>query len=87
LAQLRVEHEDLLHADPRPLDWSARILVLDQRFHELIARSAGLPRLSEEIDRYRALIESIREAVGNIAHAQDVALGGTPADHRPSAPA
>jgi DNA-binding GntR family transcriptional regulator len=74
LEQLRVEHEELLHADPRPLDWSARILVLDQRLHELIARSSGMPRLSEEIDRYRALIESIREAVGNIAHAQDVAL-------------
>ncbi len=74
LEQLRLEHEDLLHADPRPVDWSARILVLDQRLHELIARSSGMPRLSEEIDRYRALIESIREAVGNIAHAQDVAL-------------
>ena len=74
LSQLRLEHEDLLHADPRPLDWSAHILVLDQRFHELVARSSGMPRLSEEIDRYRSLVESIREAVGNIAHAQDVAL-------------
>src|SRR6185503_17779954 len=74
LEQLRAEHEDLLHADPRPIDWSARILVLDQRLHELIAHYSGMPRLSEEIDRYRALIESIREAVGNIAHAQDVAL-------------
>ena len=74
LNPLKLEHEDLLHADPRPVDWSARILVLDQRLHELIARSSGMPRLSEEIDRYRALIESIREAVGNIAHAQDVAL-------------
>jgi DNA-binding GntR family transcriptional regulator len=74
LTQLKLEHEELLHAQPRPNNWSARILTLDQRLHELIARSSGSQRLSEEIDRYRALVEAIREAVGNIAHAQDVAL-------------
>jgi DNA-binding GntR family transcriptional regulator len=74
LEELRFEHDQLLHAEPRPHDWSARILALDQRFHERVARSSGSVRLAEEIDRYRGLIEAVREAVGNIAHAQDAAL-------------
>jgi DNA-binding GntR family transcriptional regulator len=74
LTNMRLEHEELLHADPRPTHWSGLILTLDQRFHEMVSRASGSVRLAEEIERYRGLVSAIREAVGNTAHAQDVAL-------------
>src|SRR5437867_615631 len=46
LNNIKLEHEELLHAQPRPTDWSARILALDQRFHELVAHSSGRQRLA-----------------------------------------
>ena len=49
-------------------------MALDQQFHELIAQSSHNERLAAEIDRYRTLVQSIREAVGNIQNAQDFAL-------------
>jgi DNA-binding GntR family transcriptional regulator len=59
---------------PRSVAWSAAILELDQEFHELISSNCGNTRLHEEIERYRNLVQTIRQAVGNTAHAQDAAL-------------
>ena len=75
LSQLRREHEELLNSPgPHGAVWSAAVLALDEKFHQLIARNSGSERLAEEIGRYRELIISVRQAVGNIARAQDVAL-------------
>jgi len=52
---------------------SADMLLLDQQFHELISASCGSTRLAEEIARYRGLVQSVREAIGNKEHALDVA--------------
>jgi len=72
--RLREDHQNLLAVQPRSPQWSAVVLALDDRFHELIANSSGNQRLADEIARYRELVDAIRAAVGNIAHAQDVAL-------------
>ena len=59
---------------PRSIAWSAAILELDQEFHELISSNCGNVRLHEEIERYRNLVQTIRQAVGNTAQAQEAAL-------------
>ena len=84
LAEPRIEHKQLqeirektqqfLNAATRGADWSGEAMTLDQQFHELLANSSGNERLAEEINRYRTLVQSIREAVGNIQNAQDFAL-------------
>jgi len=70
----RFRHEMMLLLKKRPSDWSERAWELDREFHALIANHCGSRRLAEEISRYRTLMQSIREAVGNQYHAQDNAL-------------
>ena len=60
--------------EQRPPGWGEQALALDQRLHELIARSSGSERLAEEIHRYWTLALSIGEAVGNVAQTRDHAL-------------
>lgn len=74
LDALRQEMTDLLGAN-HASDWSARAMISDRRLHALIAQYCGSQRLDEEIGRYNTLIQCIREAVGNQAHAQQRALG------------
>jgi DNA-binding GntR family transcriptional regulator len=74
LRHLRERTQELLHAPDRPRSWVIDALALDQQLHELISHSSGSERLSAEIGRYRVLVQSVREAVGNLEHAQDVAM-------------
>jgi len=74
LGEIRERHEELLRHQSRSPAWSADAMVLDEQFHELVSVSSGSQRLAEEIGRYRALVQSIREAVGNTERRQDVAL-------------
>ena len=74
LQEIREKTQQFLNATTRSPDWSTEAMALDQQFHELLATSSGNERLAEEIDRYRTLVQSIREAVGNIQNAQDFAL-------------
>jgi DNA-binding GntR family transcriptional regulator len=54
----------LLRDNTEP-NWSATVMESDLRFHTLIADHCENPRLRDEIDRYSALIEVVRETVGN----------------------
>ena len=45
--------------------------MLDGEFHELVSRSSGSERLAEEIGKYRNLVISVGNAVGNKLHAHD----------------
>lgn len=74
LRELRDNTQTLLNANPRPNGWATEAIMIDQKFHEAISVSSGSERLAEEIGRYRALVQSIREAVGNSEHAQEVAM-------------
>lgn len=74
LQEIREKTQQFLNAPSRGADWSSEAMSLDQQFHELLAGSSGSERLAEEIGRYRTLVQSIREAVGNIQNAQDFAL-------------
>jgi len=74
LQEIREKTQQFLNAPTRAPDWSGEAMALDQQFHELIATASGSERLAEEINRYRTLVQSIREAVGNIQNAQDFAL-------------
>jgi DNA-binding GntR family transcriptional regulator len=74
LQEIREKTQQFLNASTRGADWSGEAMTLDQQFHELLATSSGNERLAEEINRYRTLVQSIREAVGNIQNAQDFAL-------------
>ncbi len=44
-----------LGASAEDADWSARWIDFDEEFHATIARASGLPRLAEDIGRYRLL--------------------------------
>jgi DNA-binding GntR family transcriptional regulator len=74
LQEIREKTQQFLNAPTRAPDWSGEAMTLDQQFHELLATASGSERLAEEINRYRTLVQSIREAVGNIQNAQDFAL-------------
>jgi len=52
-------------------DFPERALALDGEFHDLISRSSGSERLAEEIGKYRNLVSSVGNAVGNKLHAHD----------------
>ena len=60
--------------EPPSPQWTAQSLILDQEFHEIVSVGSGSTRLAEEIARYRNLVDTIREAVGNTSHALEVAL-------------
>ncbi len=55
-------------------EWSRRALALDYRLHDLIAEHCGDSRLASEIHRYHALMQTIREIVGNRRRTQQHAL-------------
>src|SRR4051812_37603579 len=74
LQEIRDKTQQFLNASTRGPDWSGEAMALDQEFHELLATSSGNERLAAEIGRYRTLVQSIREAVGNTSNAQDFAL-------------
>ena len=74
LLHIRAVTQRLLHDPVRDAAWSIQVMSLDQKFHELISSSSGTERLAAEIERYRDLVISLREAVGNTEHALDVAL-------------
>jgi DNA-binding GntR family transcriptional regulator len=76
LSEIRERTQRFIRA-PRDQHWSAKVVELDLEFHGLLARSCGCARLAEEIGRYRDLIQTIQQTVGNNASAQEVAL----ADH------
>ncbi len=63
LAQLRGEADDLLSAR-RDVDWAARAIDYDIRFHDVIAAACGNERLRKEIARYRLLVRSFCRLTG-----------------------
>jgi DNA-binding GntR family transcriptional regulator len=71
LQEIRKQTQQLLQKSSRGKVWSEQALALDQQFHILISRSAGSERLAEEIGRYRNLVVSVGDAVGNKLHAHD----------------
>ncbi|MBN2023347.1 MAG: GntR family transcriptional regulator [Pirellulales bacterium] len=72
LGQLKRDMLRLTRGGGEP-GWSAAAMENDLRFHALIADHCGNPRLRDEIDRYSALVEAVRETVGN---ERDVQLKG-----------
>jgi DNA-binding GntR family transcriptional regulator len=72
LEQLKQDMLQLIRGNSEP-GWSATVMESDLRFHALIANHCGNPRLRNEIGRYSALIEVVREMVGN---ERDVQLQG-----------
>lgn len=69
LAALR-EEMLALRTDTSADGWSDRAMSADRRLHELIAKSAGNPRLVREIERYNILVQAARDVVGNEISAQ-----------------
>ena len=60
--------------EPHSPAWSAEIVELDRKFHELISQHSGSVRLAEEIGRYQDIVQTIRQVVGNTLQAQDIAI-------------
>jgi DNA-binding GntR family transcriptional regulator len=71
LSEFREQTQELLAQDDRSPSWTETALALDQSFHELLSRSSGSERLAEEIGKYRNLVVSVGNAVGNKLHAHD----------------
>src|SRR5688572_18458476 len=71
IREFREDTQRLLAKNDRSPTWTEDALALDQRFHELISRSSGSERLAEEIGKYRNLVVSVGNAVGNKLHAHD----------------
>lgn len=57
-------------AERKSGDWSAQAMELDARLHTQIARGCANARLCHEIDRYKNLMQSIREVVGDTHRVQ-----------------
>jgi DNA-binding GntR family transcriptional regulator len=53
---------------------SEREMATDRRLHRMIADACGSGRLYDEIERYDALVQAIREIVGNRRQAQQRAM-------------
>jgi DNA-binding GntR family transcriptional regulator len=70
LKDIRKRTMDLIQAE-KGENFAEAALALDGEFHELISRSAGSERLAEEIGKYRNLVISVGNAVGNKLHAHD----------------
>lgn len=64
LAALRTE-ADALAAEPKAVDWTARALEFDLRFHDAVARAAGNRRLQVDISRYRLLVRAFCRMTGS----------------------
>jgi DNA-binding GntR family transcriptional regulator len=47
-------------------------MAADRRLHELIAASCGSKRLAREIRRYDTLVQALRDATFEKAHAQKI---------------
>jgi len=71
LHEIRDETQRLADLETHGKKWAEAALDLDERFHELISKSAGSERLSQEIARYRALVMTVGDAVGNRLQAHE----------------
>lgn len=75
LQEMKTEFERLA-AEPRhDRAWSHAEWVVDSRLHETIVRHSGNNRLVEEVAAYGALIQIVRETVGNARRMQEQAIG------------
>jgi DNA-binding GntR family transcriptional regulator len=72
LEELKQDMLQLIGNNSEP-GWSTAVMESDLQFHSLIANHCGNPRLRDEIRRYTALVEVVREMVGN---ERDVQLQG-----------
>lgn len=63
LRDLRISQAKL--AERKVSDWSDQAMELDEQLHGLIADYCDNVRLKHEIDRYRNLMQAIREVVGD----------------------
>ncbi|MBN2216042.1 MAG: GntR family transcriptional regulator [Pirellulales bacterium] len=64
LEQLKQDMLQLTRGNREP-GWSTIVMENDLQFHSLIANYCGNPRLRDEIRRYTALVEVVREVAGN----------------------
>src|SRR5262249_13759617 len=71
LQEIRNETHRLAELETHGKKWAEQALELDERFHELISKSAGSERLAQEIARYRALVMTVGDAVGNRLQAHE----------------
>jgi len=69
LAAVRVVSESLA-APSGDAGWSARWIDFDDEFHTTIARVSGLPRLAEDIGRYRLLHRGLNQTLTEPASLQ-----------------
>jgi len=65
LAELREGVCDLRDKAGQESSWSNSAMEQDIRFHGLISSHCGNPRLANEIERYSAIVEVVREVMGN----------------------
>lgn len=71
LQEIRDETQRLADSESHGKRWSEQALDLDERFHDLLSKSAGSERLAQEITRYRALVMTVGDAVGNRLQAHE----------------
>jgi len=69
LTALRSESE-ALNQQTGDIDWCAKAIAFDLRFHETIATASGNKRLKDEIHRYRLLVRSFCVMTGRQATLQ-----------------
>lgn len=70
LAQLR-RAADVLAANDRSLDWTARALRYDLEFHDAIAVACGNGRLRNDISRYRLLVRGLCRITSTLDNVHD----------------
>lgn len=75
LIEMKTEFERLDRESRRDRAWSYAEWLVDSRLHETIVHHSGNRRLAEEVATYGALIQIVRETVGNARRMQEQAIG------------
>lgn len=75
LELLRDELREYASRRDKSAGWIKAVMASDSRFHALIAGACGSPRLAREIDRYRLLVRTISEAIGNQHRSKEIGVG------------
>ena len=75
IQHMRDQTAELIARKNETNEWAQAALALDHELHMLICRNSGSERLAEEIGKYRGLVMSVGDAVGNKlqAHEQNMA--------------
>lgn len=68
------EMRDYAGRQAKSAAWLKAVMSSDSRFHATIADACGSPRLAREIDRYRLLMRTISEAIGNQRGSKEIGV-------------